>query len=404
VDFRDVAKARNHGAGICGKPDYYLFVDADNWLPTDYLSKLIGGMDRQTTGVTYCHLDTYDDNGRRTGRSPAVKPFRIEDLRRQNLADTCSLVRRQAFDQVGGWKSNPWGLHDWDLWLRITVAGWGMKLVPDVALCYRVHKGAMSDERRGKHECGSYVMSQSTLTTLVTLFSGRGWHLDRYFDCLGRLDWPHENMHLVAVDNSRDEPFHIKLKHKLEKCGVRYTYLQDDSRVVETMPAAKLSDSAKGRTDNNYALNIHLARLYALAGRYLPASTAYVWSVEDDVEYPANALQTLATELFQLQDAGAVSAVLRGRFNSNLIAWLNGKPVGEPPTKSVQIDASGFYCMLLRRATWERIAWRPGATLTDQWPYYDWGACHDIIAAGERVYLAPVRCRHWQADGSVVDV
>jgi glycosyltransferase involved in cell wall biosynthesis len=174
VEYRDVARGRNAGAAMCGKAAFLLFVDADNILPPNYLEVLRVGMTSQAIGVTYCHLEAFDDSGRQLGRSPAVRPFDLASLRRQNLADTCSLVRRQTLEQVGGWKPNPWGLHDWDLWLRITSAGWQMRLCPGAALRYRVHPGAMTDMRRGKHECGAHVIAHSTLTAVVTLFSGRG--------------------------------------------------------------------------------------------------------------------------------------------------------------------------------------------------------------------------------------
>jgi hypothetical protein len=248
-------------------------------------------------------------------------------------------------------------------------------------------------------------LAHATLTTIAALFSGRTWNLDRWFASLDAVEWPKENLHLVAVDNSGNREFSERLLSKLAGCEIRHTYLRDDSRIVDGVPSAVVSDSAEHRRKHVYALGQHLGRLYALAGRYLPADTAHVLSLEDDVEMPPNGLRTLATELFCRQDAGAVCGALASRFGrSNLIAWRDGRAIESLPSSPEPIDATGFYCLLLRRATWERIAWRPGATGTDQWPYYDWAACHDIRAAGETIYLVPVRCRHWQADGSVVDV
>jgi hypothetical protein len=263
----------------------------------------------------------------------------------------------------------------------------------------------MSKARIGKPESAVDVLANATMTTIVTLFSGRAWSLGRWRYGIASQDWPADNLHIVAVDNSRNPEFSRLLADTLDGLACSHTLVRDDRRAVADVGAADLAGSAKNRIANNYAMNTHLARLYARASQYLPAGTAHVWSVEDDVEVPADALRTLAMELTRIPDAGAVCGLLRSRFErQRLLCWAGGKALSEPPRAATPVDATGAYCLLATRAAWDSVAWRPGATLTDKWPYYDWAMCHDIRAAGHRVYAVPVNCRHWQADGTVMEV
>lgn len=407
-EWRDVALARNAGAALCGRPAYYCFVDADDYLPANYLAELRAGMTSATIAATYPHMDCFRPDCE-LGLSRWIVPFSLNRLRRANFATASSLIRRQAFEQVGGWRTYRWGLHDWDLFLRMTATGWTLKLCEKVALRYRIHGHSMSDGRHGHYECGAEVMSRSMLTSIVTLFSGRDWMLNRWFANLAAVEWTHENLHLVAIDNSRSPAFASALREnlaELERQGIRSTYLRDDSFVVADLPASALADSAPERMRHVYAMGIHLARLYARATQYLPAATANVWSLEDDVGVQPDALQVLATELFRLR-AGAVCGCLRNRFhNRRLLSWSGpGQQVNAPPAEPLKLTGTGFFCLLAHRDTWDSIAWRAGATGTDRHPYYDWAACADIRATGDEIFLTgSVRCKHWQADGTALEV
>jgi hypothetical protein len=289
------------------------------------------------------------------------------------------------------------------LWLRLAAAGWQFRLCETTALHYRIHAKRMSLKNRGHWESGMEVMRDSMLTCMVTLFSGRRWNLGRWFYDLRALRWRKDNLHLVAVDNSRDVEFTRELKEQLENCGVTYTYLRDDSRINEDMPAAEFTDIAQQRIANVYPMNVHLARLYSLATRYLPASAANVFSVEDDVGFPPDTLEVLATEMYRLQPV-AVGGCLRNRFaGRRLLAWTGpGQWATEVPTQPIKVTGTGFYCLLCRRDAWDKIAWRAGATGEEKHLYYDWAACHDLTQQGP-LYLAPVRCKHWQVDGSCLE-
>lgn len=409
TEFKDVAPARNAGVAALPRTPYLLFVDADDILPHNYITELLAGMTAPNIGATYARMRQFENSGRDLGFTRYVVPHNLDTLRRANYATAASLVRRQAFDQVGGWRSYRWGLHDWDLWLRITAAGWQLRLCERAVLQYRIHGQSMSDGRHGHYECGADVLSTSQLTTIVTLFCGRTWALDRWAACLEAVQWNRDNLHLVAVDNSRDAAFGATLRARLAALPIHHTYLRDDRRATEDVAAAELADSRPLRIRNTYAMGVHLGRLYALAGQYLPASTANVWSLEDDVLVPPDALYSLSIELFRYQ-AAAVSGVLRSRFRDDLLSWTTDKSgswqaVRTPPDRSQEIVATGFFCLLVKRDCWANIAWRPGISDSAQHPYYDWAACQDLTSTGRKLYLVGhVRCGHLQADGSVLHI
>ena len=49
-------------------------------------------------------------------------------------------LRRTALESVGGWHERPWA-EDYDLWLRLHAAGWGLAKVPEVLLVWRHLEG-----------------------------------------------------------------------------------------------------------------------------------------------------------------------------------------------------------------------------------------------------------------------
>jgi hypothetical protein len=52
-------------------------------------------------------------------------------------------LRREALEAVGGWRDAPWA-EDYDLWLRLDAAGWGLAKVPEVLLQWRQRPGSLT--------------------------------------------------------------------------------------------------------------------------------------------------------------------------------------------------------------------------------------------------------------------
>lgn len=400
-EWKNYGAARMAGLSVSPRTPYLLFVDADNSLSRSYHEQLREAMQEPNLGAVYGHLLRFDETGT-LGLSKNVKPYDRDELRRGNFADACSLVRREAFDQVGGWKDNSF-LTDWMMWLDMTRHGWQLRHVPDAILNYRVHGEQMSNVRRGNWDIHVAPLRQSCMIAVVTLFSGRRWSLDRYFDWLDRLDWQRENLHIVALDNSNDPEFSRALKTRLADCGLAFSYIADPSRALDGVEASTFAGSREQRSRNAYTLAAHLARLYAVARQHVPTGADFIWSVEDDIEPPDDALHHLCKGLFRYPNAGAITGCARSRFEDQWILWRNGSAFIQPPPEGdyTPVDATGFYCTLVRRPVFEAIAFRPTRDWSLKNCAYDWAAMHDIVQSGWQVLASgSVRCKHWQADGS----
>src|SRR6185312_4645255 len=211
------------------------------------------------------------------------------------------------------------------------------------------------------------VYRKGMKVTIITLFSGREWNLTRYTKALESLQWNHENLHLVAVDNSNDEKFGIKLRNSLANRGIQATIVVDTSTVIEGADADQFSDSAEQRMGNSYALSLHLAKLYAKAREHMPASTDLVWSIEDDIEVSPDSLVHFCEEFVRHykdephQGLGVLSACVQNRFQDKdrLIGctgdWKTYEQteqfdwVSSPPVGTLQMMAAGMCCTIFRR-------------------------------------------------------
>lgn len=417
-EWFDFTKARI--AGLQAARDigarFLLFVDADNYLSSNFHEELLRGMESPRVGVVYPRICYFSDEGYQRPREDLARQWDYAQLRAGNFVDACALIRMEAYEQVGGWETvlTQTGPTDWLLWLKISRYGWTLEPRFKAVLHYRRH-GKNMGMRRGAlgrdQEANEDVMRRGAMIAIVTLFSGRMWQLQRYSQALRNLRWQRENLRVVAVDNSRCPVFALKLREALCKTGLSFTIVHDAGQVIPSHSAAQLGDDAKARTANGYAMSAHLARLYARARQEIPAGADFVWCLEDDIEPPADALDHLTSALLFHPTAGAVSGCVQNRFSENLIAWRGEWkgfvqsektfPVKAIPKAVQPILCSGMMCTLLRRNAWECIAFRP-SPLWDKtrFPWYDWAAGFDLHRAGwEWLLSGRVVCGHWQANG-----
>jgi glycosyltransferase involved in cell wall biosynthesis len=141
-----VASARNQGARYTFG-EAILFLDADDKIAPNYLSetvpllkyKAMGGV--VSTGMTY--FGGIDDGKYTAPYLPTAS---------RNGLPTCSLIRRKAFESVGGY--DPTMIYeDWDLWLRIAQR-WEICLLNLPLFFYHrslTGRNAWQDTEREKH-------------------------------------------------------------------------------------------------------------------------------------------------------------------------------------------------------------------------------------------------------------
>ncbi len=129
------ARARNAGAAIAETP-LLLMLDADDKLAPDALATLEPVLaSNPRLGFAYGRTEMF---GRLTGELafPAYDPFR---LLYRSLVSVTSLIRREAFEAVGGFDPQIPGYEDWDLYLSLLDAGWEGRRADATTLLYRRH-------------------------------------------------------------------------------------------------------------------------------------------------------------------------------------------------------------------------------------------------------------------------
>lgn len=129
------SRARNRGAAESVTP-LLLMLDADDRLSRDALDNLKEPLDADPAlGFAYGRTHCF---GAMSGEL-AFPPYDPYKLLYRSLVSVTSLVRREAFEAVGGFDPDVPGYEDWDFYLSLLEAGWEGRRVDRVTLHYRRH-------------------------------------------------------------------------------------------------------------------------------------------------------------------------------------------------------------------------------------------------------------------------
>ncbi|HYJ21625.1 MAG TPA: glycosyltransferase family 2 protein [Solirubrobacterales bacterium] len=130
-----LAQARNEGAALA-KTEWLCFLDADDELEPGYFE----AMERATADLRGPAVSYV-----RHGRPTAPKLWPAQDLRDGNFLVIGTLIRKELFERVGGFKE--WPIYeDWCVWQRCAAAGATVEQVPDAV--YVAHVRAKSRNRQ----------------------------------------------------------------------------------------------------------------------------------------------------------------------------------------------------------------------------------------------------------------
>lgn len=135
--------ARNHAARHASG-EFYCALDADDKLAPTWFEKAVGVLDSQPGVMFVSHwLETFGDE--RWTWTP--EQCDLPALLARNTVNGAALVRRSAFDAVGGYSEDMReGCEDWDFWLRLVEAGFHGTIIPEVLFYYRRRPDSMSRE------------------------------------------------------------------------------------------------------------------------------------------------------------------------------------------------------------------------------------------------------------------
>jgi GT2 family glycosyltransferase len=128
--------ARNRGVAMT-RGEFLLFLDADDYLSPEYLSKTVPILAaNRRASLVYVDSQMFGDQ---IGRW-SLGPYDFKRLCRENMFHYCSLLRREAFEQVGGFDEENFGYYeDWELWIRLGKHGWDAIQLYEPLFFYHSH-------------------------------------------------------------------------------------------------------------------------------------------------------------------------------------------------------------------------------------------------------------------------
>jgi glycosyltransferase involved in cell wall biosynthesis len=132
-----VARARNAGAALA-RGQFLVFLDADDLLDPAYVERCLTALLAAPPSVAYAYSQM-----RYFGATEGLyrsKAFGRWKLIRGNFVNASALVRREAFEAVGGFDPGLTGHEDHALWVALLERGWGGVFVPEPLLRYRRHQ------------------------------------------------------------------------------------------------------------------------------------------------------------------------------------------------------------------------------------------------------------------------
>lgn len=153
---RGLPATRNTGVGA-STGTYLAFLDADDRFLPGKLTRQAAFLDAHPElGLVAGGLELVDEEGSHLAwQRPWLHTTRI-DLERLALVGLVGvhgvLLRRQWFEQVGGFNESLAYCEDMDLWWRLFAAGCSMGWLPAIEGVYRVHMASMSQRLLEHHQ------------------------------------------------------------------------------------------------------------------------------------------------------------------------------------------------------------------------------------------------------------
>jgi len=140
---RGLPHARNAGVAH-GTGGLLVMLDADNAIGATGLSKLERALaENPSASFAYGIISRFSANGPE-GLMSAL-PWNPQRLRQGNYIDALAMIRREVFEALGGYGTDPrlHGWEDYDFWVRLADSGRHAAFVPEMIARYRVSPSSM---------------------------------------------------------------------------------------------------------------------------------------------------------------------------------------------------------------------------------------------------------------------
>jgi glycosyltransferase involved in cell wall biosynthesis len=134
-----LAAARNQAFAMAATP-YVFVLDADNQIYPRCLHRCLDLAERGGADAVYTLIELFGDAQGVIG----TDLWNPESLAQQNYIDAMALIRRTAWQTVGGYRRMPaQGWEDYDLWLKFAEAGLLVHRLPEILCRYHKHQRSM---------------------------------------------------------------------------------------------------------------------------------------------------------------------------------------------------------------------------------------------------------------------
>lgn len=131
-----------HNALPQAQGEFLLFLDSDDKIRLDYLQKAYEVFIKNPNiDVVYCDVQYFE---REDIIWHCKSEFSLQDILRDNQLPIASLIRRTAFEKVGGYDTKLFAFEDWDLWIRLKYCGSQFAHLPETLFWYRKRSSANS--------------------------------------------------------------------------------------------------------------------------------------------------------------------------------------------------------------------------------------------------------------------
>jgi len=375
------SEARNEGANHTSA-SLLLFLDADDILSSDYIEKCRECMADPSIAIAYADIK-YFGNDNSLFETPK---FDREELMKRNYISSHALMRRQAFDLVGGYRTIPnTPNEDWDLYRRILRYHWKAQKAQAVVHYRRHDKNRLPTFNKEKLQYWQTARIKHNPITIFTPFAGRKEVLDKYIESLKNLEFDHSLIRLHCFDTSNNEEFANLLKMKLSLLDFgRITYTSAPlPKSWNNSPQSLIHNRLNSRKTQYYH---DMALVYAYNNMIISCDTEYVLTLEDDIAMSSNALSMLI-ESVRWPETVAVVASYECHLHGYQMVWrLDKNEFLKHPTSKLsgieKIDGAGFGCSLFRTSALASVpiytrAYEP----TPHW--YDHNVFYHLRTQGE---------------------
>lgn len=150
----DAGQAAAINEGIAkGSAPYVCWLNSDDWLLEGGLARLVAALESDPAApFAYGRVWNHDEAGNRRRRNIEVRPFSEWLMARMNLvSQPATLIRRSAWEAVGGVDAKLRLAMDYDLWWRLYRRFGAPRFVDDVLAVNRIHADTKTNTQRRAH-------------------------------------------------------------------------------------------------------------------------------------------------------------------------------------------------------------------------------------------------------------